>query len=92
MAYLFDDVHLKFSDLVYVRDAAGRSMDALQATDRAAIFTTSGQGNLDFTSDRAKLHDALLKLRPRSLTGTGVQGCPDVSYYMADQILNKNDP
>ncbi len=92
VAYLFDDVHLKFGDLAAVRDAAGRSIDALQATDRAAIFTTSGQGNLDFTSDGKKLHDALLKLRPRSLTGTGAQGCPDVSYYMADQIINKNNP
>ena len=91
IAYLFDDIHLKFADLVYVRDAAGRNMDTLQPTDRAAIFTTSGQGAVDFTGDRAKLHAALLKLRARALTGSEVQGCPDVSYYMADQINNKYD-
>jgi VWFA-related protein len=91
VAYLFDDVHLKFGDLAQVRDAAGRNIDTLQATDRAAIFTTSGQGALDFTDDRAKLHAALLKLKPRSITGSGTQECPDVSYYMGDLIANKND-
>jgi VWFA-related protein len=92
VAYLFDDIHLKFGDLVPVRDAAGRNMDALQPTDRAAIFTTSGQNMLDFTDDRAKLHAALLKLQPRPITRSGVQECPDISYYMGDLITNKNDP
>ena len=91
VAYLFDDVHLKFGDLAHVRDAAGRNIDTLQTTDRAAIFTMSGQGTVDFTADHAKLHDALLKLRSRPLTGSGVQECPDVSYYMGDLIVNKND-
>jgi len=89
IAYLFDDVHLKFGDLVRVRDAAGRNIDGLLPTDRAAIITTSGQDTVDFTADRAKLHDALLKLRPRPATGSGVQECPDVSYFMADLIENK---
>ncbi len=63
----------------------------LQPTDRVAIFTTSGQTQLDFTDDRDKLHDTLNRLRPRPITGSGVQECPDMSYYMADQIQNKND-
>jgi VWFA-related protein len=88
VAYLFDDVHMKFEDLVYVRDAAGRNIDGLQPTDRAAIVTTSGRDMLDFTSDRAKLHEALLKLRPNSLANAGKQECPSMSFYMADQILN----
>jgi VWFA-related protein len=91
VAYLFDDIHLKFGDLGQVRDAAGRNIDTLQPADRAAIFATSGQGALDFTDDHAKLHAALLKLRSRPLTGSGVQECPDVSYYMGDLIANKND-
>ena len=89
IAYLFDDVHMKFADLARVRDAAGRNMDGLLPTDRAAIVTTSGQDVVDFTADRAKLHDALLKLRPRPVTSAGAQKCPDVSYYMADLIENK---
>jgi VWFA-related protein len=92
VAYLFDDVHLVFGDLARVRDAAGRHIDALQVTDRAAIFSTSGQTTLDFTDDRAKLHETLLRLQPRPIARSGVRECPDVSYYMADLIENKNDP
>jgi len=91
VAYLFDDVHLKFEDLARVRDAAARHLAALASVDRAAIFTTSGQTMLDFTDDRAKLNETLLRLRPRPLTGPGVRQCPDISYYMADLIVNKSD-
>ncbi len=38
-----------------------------------------------------KLHDALFKLRPSPISRSGVQECPDISYYQADQIINKSD-
>ena len=47
---------------------------------------------LDFTDDRVKLHDTLLRLQPRPIAQTGTANCPDISYYMADLIQNKNDP
>jgi VWFA-related protein len=90
--YLFDDVHTKTPDLVQARDAADRHIaESLDATTRAAIFTTSGQGNLDFTDDREKLHEALMKLMYRPTMRAQGSECPDLSYYMADQIANKND-
>ena len=91
-AYLFDDIHLAFGDLARVRDAGDRHMASLDPTARAAIYTTSGQNTLDFTDDRAKLHETLLSLRPRPVARQprGME-CPDVSYYQADLILNKND-
>jgi VWFA-related protein len=92
VAFVFDDVHLKFSDLAYVRTAADHHLAALQPTDRAAIFSTSGQTTLDFTDDRAQLHKTLERLMPRPVAGSPVAGCPDVSYYMGDLIQNKNDP
>jgi VWFA-related protein len=92
IAYLFDDVHMKFGDLVHARDAAGRHIDtALRTTDRAAIYTTSGQTIQDFTDDRTLLHEALAKLRMRPVTGQGLNRCPNMTYYMADLIVNKND-
>ena len=92
VAYLFDDVHMKFTDLAQARDAAGRHLDAsLEPGSRAAIYTTSGQTMLDFTDDRAKLHETLLRLRPRSVSRAPVRECPDISYYMADLIVNKSD-
>lgn len=91
--FLFDDVHLSNSDIVQARDAAGKYLsDSLDPITRVAIFTTSGQGNLDFTDDRAKLHEALMKLMARPTLGpsNGTE-CPDLTYYLADRIYNKND-
>jgi VWFA-related protein len=93
IAYLFDDVHMKFGELVPARDAAGRHIDnALRSTDRAAIYTTSGQTIQDFTDDKTLLHEALAKLHMRPVTGQGTRNCPNMTYYMADLIVNKNDP
>ena len=92
VAYVFDDMHAEFGDLARVRDAAERHMATLAATDRAAIWTTSGQGNVDFTDDRAVLHKALAALQPRPMARNTSTECPDISYYMADLIENQHDP
>jgi VWFA-related protein len=92
IAYLFDDVHLEFGDLAHVREAAERHFATLKPTDRAAIFTTSGQTNLDFTDDRAKLHEALIHLKPTPINSRSFKDvCPEISYYQADLIVNKHD-
>ena len=92
VAYLFDDIHLAPSDLIRVRESAARHMNTLTPTDRAGIFTTSGQTQLEFTDDRDKLHETLSRLMPRPIGMRGGRQCPDISYYMADLIVNKNDP
>ena len=93
VAYLFDDVHLSFQDLASVRAAAQRRLDSLAPSDRAAIFSTSGQTVLDFTDDRVKLHETLNKLQPRPISGgAGIDPCPRISFYQADQIVNKKNP
>jgi len=92
IAYLFDDIHLQMQDLLPVRTAADRRLSAMQPTDRAAIFTTSGQNSVEFTDDRAKLQQGLLGLQPHPIAASEVQECPYMSYYMADLIANKNDP
>jgi VWFA-related protein len=91
IAFLFDDIHLNFGDLAQARTAADHHLATLLPTDRAAVFSTSGQTTLDFTDDRAKLHETLLRLQPRSIAATGVNQCPLVTYYMADLIQNKHD-
>lgn len=93
VAYLFDDVHTTQGDLMPVRNAAEKHMNtSLVATDRAAIFTTSGRVTQDFTDDRDKLHAALLNLQAHPIARPTMQECPDISYYQADLIVNKNDP
>jgi VWFA-related protein len=94
VALLFDDAHVAMADLLQARIAATRYVDeALQPTDRVAVFTVSGQSQIDFTKDRDKLHSALLGLIPRSVSGADTSGneCPPIDYYEADQIQNKND-
>lgn len=91
IAYVFDDLHIDFGDLMQVRKAAQHQLSALTASDRAAIFSTSGQVSQDFTDDRDKLQQALAKLLPRPMNVAGGTECPDLSYYQADLIQNKND-
>jgi VWFA-related protein len=92
IAYVFDDVHLKFEDIAHVRDAAGKNFETLKPTDRAAIFTTSKKVTLDFTDDRAQLRDTLNKIMPHPVEPIPDHPCPYMSHYMADLIINKEDP
>jgi len=95
VAYLFDDLHVSIEDMMRVRDAAARAIaNSLQPGTRAAIYTTSGQIVQEFTNDQAQLLQTLARLRPASATGTLGHGteCPDISYYLADRIVNMNDP
>jgi len=80
----FDDIHTSFEDLARSRVAAERYLDAaLPAGNRIGVFTSSGQQNLDFTDQRAPLHDALLKLRPWLMMAPTKGGCPNISPYQA---------
>jgi len=92
VAYVFDDLRLKFEDLARVREAAQRRINELPPSDRVAVFSTSGQTVLDFTDDRAKLQKTLDSLQPRPTQMQSGTQCPDISVYMADLIVNKNDP
>ncbi|HWY31651.1 MAG TPA: VWA domain-containing protein, partial [Candidatus Acidoferrum sp.] len=91
VALVFDDIHMRMDDAVVVRVTAGRFIKQMTPSDRLGIFSTSGQVNQDFTSDRAVLEQTLLKIIPHPLMGGGVTQCPDVSHYMGDQIENKHD-
>ena len=90
VAYLFDDLHLKFGDLAMVRQAAHHMIDALPPTDRAAVFSTSGQTTLDFTDDRMQLNKVMDTLMPRPVSGE-LNPCPPMTFYQADLIVNKRD-
>jgi VWFA-related protein len=92
VALVFDDTHLYLQDATFARSQAGRFLDSTGATDRVAIYTTSGQNKLEFTSDKAALHRAILGVIPRPLMPQALGSeCPEVTYYMADQIENKHD-
>jgi len=92
VAFYFDDVVIAAEDMVRTRDAAERYLkSSLQATDRAGIFTASGVGNLEFTDDRDRLHEALARLKPRPITVRPELDCPSLSPYEAYLINQLRD-
>ena len=96
VALLFDDVHLSMEDLVRARLAAMRYLTSVvQPSDRVALFTVSGQDQVDFTDDHEQLGKKLAVLTPRGVTAgdaTGTTGCPAMNFYQADLIVDHNDP
>jgi VWFA-related protein len=91
--YLFDDMHTSFGDLAQARTAAIKHLESqMKGADRVAIYTTSGQNVLDFTDDREKLTETMNRITPRSRMSHMGTDCPNVTDYMADRIINWNDP
>jgi len=91
-AMLFDDVHLTSDTLPQLREASVRRINAgLPPSERVAIFTTSGRLTVDFTDDRAKLIDALKRLKANPVPGSGFRECPNISYEQANLIVNRLD-
>jgi len=52
-------------------NAALRHIATLRPSDRAAIFTISGAPWLDFTDDQEQLRDALMRIRPNTMSAVG---------------------
>jgi VWFA-related protein len=91
VSVVFDDQHLNMQDAMFVRTAAGKFLDSLAVSDRVGIYSTSGEFTQEFTDDRELLRKSLLKIIPHS-ANAALHDCPDISYYQADLIQNKNDP
>jgi VWFA-related protein len=92
VALYFDDLHLSTQDVMLSRQAATKLFNALQAGDRFAIASTSGQVQQDFTADREKLDDALKRILPRLSTQGSPSDCPPMTNYEAYKILDVRDP
>jgi VWFA-related protein len=94
VALVFDDIHLSLEDAVLVRTKTKGLIEAMTPTDRMGIFSTSQELKREFTSDKNALEQTLLGLTPRPKMGkiNNLTNCPDVTHYMADQALNKNNP
>src|SRR5437763_7236295 len=80
-------------DVMAVRTATEKFLrQSLGSADRAAIYTSSGQVTLDFTSDQEALRRTLQRLLPRPVDPTAsAQACPDISDFQAYLIVEAND-
>ncbi|MFZ0960486.1 MAG: VWA domain-containing protein [Terriglobia bacterium] len=91
LALYVDDVHTSFESLVHSRDAADHYLaTSLGPEDRVGLFTTSGQNQLDFTADFAKVHQALLRLHPHPLVEKD-ESCATIPPYEAYLITEEHD-
>jgi VWFA-related protein len=91
VVFLFDDMHLSDGDLVQVQKAATKMLaTSLSDSDMAAVVSISGT-NSGLTRDRAKLEEAVMKLKLQRLYRHEGRSCPNVDYHQADQIVNKHD-
>jgi VWFA-related protein len=92
LALYVEDVHTPFEDLVRSRDAADHYLTAsLQLGDRVGLFTASGQNQVDFTGDLAKVHRALFELRTRPIAGKDIS-CAEIPPYEAYLIVEQHNP
>jgi len=91
VAMYFDDVNTPFENLVRARDAADRFLKgSIQPGDRVALYTSSGQKQVDFTANHADVHEALFALRERPIVGKDTS-CGAIPPYEAYLIAEQND-
>jgi VWFA-related protein len=95
VALLFDDVHLDVGDLARTRIAAMRFIETtVRPNERLAIYTISGQHQVDFTDDRSAIRASITSLMASPVGAYDPktqQDCLQMSYYQADLIETKGD-
>jgi VWFA-related protein len=91
IVFLFDDLHLNAGDLMQIQKAATKMLaGVLNDSDLAAVASTSGASS-GLTRDRAKLQDAIMKLRVQTYYHNDERACPRVDYYQANRIVEFHD-
>ena len=90
-AYVFDDVGATPGDLILARNAVASRIAKMPPDEYAGVFTISGQGDQDFTSDHDKLQVALQNLKSRPVNGFTTLECPPIDYYTATQVARYYD-
>ena len=91
IVFLFDDLHLGADNLGQVQRLGIKMLSAsLAGSDMTAVASISG-ANSGLTRDRAKLEEAIMKLKLQPLYRRQDRQCPDIDYYEADLIANKHN-
>ncbi len=89
VALYFDDLNTPFGDMRHVQLAAENFIHTgISPGDQIALFTASGSGNVDFTSNAQGILDAIEKLRFHGRTIES-SGCPRITPYDASEIATE---
>ena len=92
LVFMFDDMHLSFSDLAEARKSMINALaENLTASDMAAVLSTSGRANSGLTYDHAKLQETITKMQPQNLYRSMGTQCPNIDYYQADLMENQHN-
>jgi VWFA-related protein len=91
VALVFDDAHMKAADAMAARSATKKLFASVTPTDRVAIYSTTGSVQQDFTGDAETLRKTLAAIVPHPTKGEAQYECPNITYYQADQIVNKHN-
>ncbi|HET9400978.1 MAG TPA: VWA domain-containing protein, partial [Candidatus Acidoferrales bacterium] len=94
VAIYFDDIHTDSGDFERAKIAASSLVkNGVQSNDRLAIFTGSSTVTLAFTTDSAKVVDAISHLQPHPrMSPNGVLGCPKITPYDSYLMVDNLDP
>lgn len=94
VAIYFDDIHTDSGDFERAKIAASSLVKTgVQTNDRLAIFTGSSTVTLAFTTDSAKVLDAISHLQPHPrMSPNGVLGCPKITPYDSYLMVDNLDP
>ena len=90
IVFLFDDRHFTVSDVEQARLAASRAFDQPLPPNESVLLLSFHGLNSGITRDPAALKAAVLKLKPGERDHHEAGQCPDLDYYVADQILNEH--
>jgi VWFA-related protein len=95
VALVVDDAGLPLADMVRLRLAAIRYVEtSVKPSERIALYTVSGQSQVDFTDDREKIVAQLKTLTRRPVGAYDPElshECLKISFYQADLIQNRHD-
>jgi VWFA-related protein len=92
-ALYLDDLHYDFTDTIRVTDSAySYFKSTLGPGSKVGVFTSSGEITLNFTDDKAKLHQALLAIKPHVPSASQAKSCPQLSDFQALMLLYGGDP
>src|SRR5580704_16313090 len=91
IVFLFDDLHLDRGGLLRTQKVAMKILsESLADSDMAAVVSLSGT-NSGLTRNRAKLREAVMKVKVQQLFRHDEHTCPNIDYYQADLIQNKRN-
>jgi VWFA-related protein len=93
VVFLFDDLHMSPADMVAAKKAATKALgETLGKDDLASVNSIFGGDDSGLTNDPARLEATIEKIQVlKSPYQRAAHECPNVDFYHADRIENKDD-